>query len=259
MRKDGPTKKQVQLKALVSLVSVILAVALVTGFLLIRRYYLSYNLLRLDPLEMKSAKGIIPDKNDTLKSIWLLGDSRIAYWDESLLPGKANNFINLGIPGQTSSQVRLRLKENLERSAPSMLLLEVGINDIKIIGIDKLMERQVLEGTYINLTSIIEICMEKNIEVIYLNIFPAGKPGFLRSVVWNKIADSTIVKLNDRMKAFCLDNNVRYFDAYEVLSSGCLHIKDSYRKDFLHINDDGYKALTSQLVLKYGNDLCKTQ
>ena len=208
--------------------------------------YKTYNLLKVDPLETGGLKAENLEATLNKSDIWMLGDSRVSRWNEELLKD-STEIANLGVEGQTSAQVYYRFKTYLETDTPSLVILEVGINELKIIGLDKNLTSSITEQYYRNIESIIQICRDKNIRMVLINIFPVGKIEFSRRLVWNKAVNETINNANQRLKSYCDDNQVYCFDAYSILSDNGETVNTEYQSDFLHINNRGYEALSREL------------
>jgi lysophospholipase L1-like esterase len=212
-----------------------------------RESYLEYNLLKLNPLETND----IP-KDDELSwnddnEIWLIGDSRIARWDSTffnLLPAKV---VNLGVEGHTTSQCLLYLINSLRSAQPDWVILEIGINDLKIIGLKRSLAPKVKTKCYDNFISIAQLCQDYNINLVIMNIFPAGDLKFLRRFAWNDAVDPAIVDINERLKEFCARDSIGYFDAYNILSENGKRVKKEYQEDFLHLNQEGYAVVSKNL------------
>lgn len=226
-----------------------------TGFFFYKKNYLNYNLLRLDPLEeLKIDIKLLHTKNKIL-NIWLLGDSRIAHWNKKFLLPLNANIVNLGIDGQTSKQVLNRFKNHLEFGKPDWIILEVGINDLKIIGLNKKLCYKISEECYNNIIAIIEVSKKNDIKIICCNIFPNGYIEFARNLVWNSLIDQEIIKINDKLKRYSDRNDTEYFDAYNVLIEDKYHVKQSFQNGFLHLNDQAYFTLSKQLIKEFGNKI----
>jgi lysophospholipase L1-like esterase len=222
---------------------------------LFRKYYQSYKLLRYDPLEENKIDSVILPLPKENADIWLLGDSRISQWNIEFLSSIEGNIENLGIEGQTSSQVLNRLRNYLEIRIPRWIILEVGINDLKLIGLNKELAPSIKEGCYRNITSIIELCKEKNLNLILINIFPTGKIEMLRRFVWNSSVDSAIIQINKRLKSYCIENDIFYFDAYTILSNDKSTVEKTFQNGFLHINEFAYKVLSANLIKQFGIEI----
>jgi len=231
------------------LILLLLLVTVASGIAFLHIYknnYKTYILLRVDPLETGGLKAENLETTLSKSDIWMLGDSRVSRWDEELL--KDNNEIaNLGVEGQTSSQVYYRFKTYLETATPPLVILEVGINELKIIGLDKNLTSSITDQYYRNIESIIQICRDKNITMVLINIFPVGKIELSRRLVWNRAVNETIINANHRLQSYCDDIQVYYFDAYSILSENGETVNTEYQSDFLHINNSGYEALSLAL------------
>ena len=214
---------------------------------LYKRDYKSFYLLRINPLE---DHRINPDelKTELIESeIWMLGDSRIQMWNPELI-SEAGKAANLGIDGQTSEQSLLRLKSYIEIGTPEILVIEVGVNELKIIGVDKGLTSMILDNFYGNINAIIEICRNKDITLILANIFPVGKIEMTRRPVWNKAVNQAIKTVNDTLESYCDDHEIFFFDAYSLLSDDGETVNSEYQADFLHINKRAYEVLSKALV-----------
>ena len=167
-------------------------------------------------------------------------------WNEELI-SELGSVANLGIDGQTSEQSLLRLKSYLEIDTPKILFVEVGINELKIIGVDQGLTNMILDNFYNNMKSIAEICHNNNITLILANVFPVGKIEIIRRPVWNKTVNQAIKEVNSTLEEYCNNNEIYYFDAYHILSDDGELVNSEYQKDFLHINVMGYEALSKNL------------
>jgi len=220
------------------------------GFIILKTYKHNYKaqaLLRIDPLENGSLRMENIDSVLADTEIWMLGDSRIGRWNQELLSGDMK-IANLGIEGQTSSQVYHRLKNYLEIDTPGLVIIEVGINELKVIGIDKNLAESVADNYYRNIEAMISLCTENEVKMILINVFPVGRIELLRRLVWNRFAYEAIRDVNERLKMFCNTSHIYYFDAYSILSNNSETVNPEYQTDFLHINTRGYEALSSELI-----------
>lgn len=238
-------------------------IAGVTSLFVAKRYYLAYNLLKLDPLEENSSGNINYEPSVHNSGIWLIGDSRIARWNSELFSSFGQLVYNFGIEGQTTSQILLRLKNDLETNTPELVFLEAGINDLKIIGLNKKLAGSIKEDCYNNITAITDLCHEKNVTIIVINIFPTGRIEFLRRFVWNSSVESAIVETNERLRLYCNSENIPYFDAYHFLAGNGSGVERKYQDDFLHINENAYvdlsKALIDEIKRNYNIGLTSTK
>jgi lysophospholipase L1-like esterase len=232
------------------IILLLIAVAVFSIIFTVIKYrdnYKALALLRNDPLENANLRISDLEANLEDTDIWMLGDSRIARWNTELL-NVNSKIVNLGIEGQTSSQVYYRLRNYLETDTPAMVILEVGINELKVIGIDKKMAGSILDNYYRNIEAMITLCRERGIKMILINIFPEGKIDLLRRFIWNRYVSEAVSEVNDRLKSYCDNNIIFFFDAFSLLSEDGRSVINEYQEDFLHINSIGYEALSRGLV-----------
>jgi lysophospholipase L1-like esterase len=215
-----------------------LSVIYLTSF---RTLYKQNLQLRLDPLQEKAIAG------DFNHKILAIGSSSIEYWPFEDIGLTKDILFNAGIGGQTSIQVLYRLERLLLKHEPQYLIVQVGLNDIKSIGLLDHSE-QILKNLISNFQRIFDLCIQNHIVPIYITNFPTSKSGVLRGLVWNKTLDELILETNKEMKKVCLNKNIYIFDAYELLvKPHSLKRKAAYSKNFLHINEEGYKILNMKL------------
>ncbi len=227
----------------------------ITGYLFIRKQYFLYNLLRFDPLEENiNSQNPISISGKT-SEIWLFGDSRITRWNKEHFSSLGGEIQNYGIEGQTSAQVLNRLKNNLGSGKPLWIFLEVGINDLKIIGQKRGLSNTIKEGCLDNIISIIQLCKVNNVGIVVMNIFPTGNIEILRRFVWNSSIDRAIIEINQRLETYCRQHDIRYFDAYNILAAGNQHVIKSYQDGFLHITCEAYEILSMKFIEQFGNEI----
>jgi len=212
-----------------------------------RNNYKAYNLLRIDPLETGRLRTSTQDLPELDADIWMIGDSRVARWDTRML-NTGLQIANLGMEGQTSTQVFYRFKNDLEIDTPSMVILEVGINDLKVIGLDRELAGPVTGNLYRNIEEIRGLCIGHKIPLILIDVFPVGKIDLTRRPFWNSAVNEAISAVNETLIDYCDNQRVFYFDAFGLLSGDDEIVKTEYRDDFLHINRKGYEALNDKLI-----------
>jgi len=220
-----------------------------------QKQYLKYNLLRFDPLEENRIDAKILSTHEDLNTIWFLGDSRIKQWNTDSFSSLNANLVNLGVDGQTTSQVLNRFRNLLTSGKPQWLFLEAGINDLKIIGIKKDLKLKIVNGCSENIYSIIDLCLKNNINVICINIFPTGKIELFRRLFWNSSVVLSINEVNKNVEQYCQQRNVIYYNADGILCDERQKIKKEFQEGFLHINEKAYESLSRDLQSKFGSKI----
>lgn len=207
-------------------------------------HYKEINQIRLDPLEAGKQHFTLGDGGN---DFWVIGDSRAEQWDTSLLNFLRANVYNLGIGGQSTKQVLERFEDDLKKHCPKYVLIQVGINDLKNI---RFPEGENITNNCINNTlQILDLCKERNIVAIYTSIFPIGNIEFFRRPFWEDCITDSIKKVNVKIKDYCSENSIYYFDSYSVLAGDKNQniVRSEYQKDFLHLSKEGYVALSKKL------------
>lgn len=215
-------------------------------FHIYRDFYRKNALLRVDPLEFAGVKAVDFEEELRDSEIWIIGDSRVRRWPEELLKS-SSTVANLGVEAQTSSQVLYRFMNYLETDTPSLVILEVGINDLKIIGLDDRLSSSITQQYYGNIEQMIHLSRDRNIRMILINIFTVGKIKLSRRLFWNSAVSEAINEANLVLKSYSDDDVIFYFDANAILSDNGRTVRPEYQADFLHINTNGYVALSSSL------------
>ena len=197
--------------------------------------------LRLDPLETRR----LADRSAPLQDgFWLIGDSRAAGWEVDQLDFLALPVSNCGIGGQTSRQVLERFRNDLDIARPSCILIQVGINDMKGIGL--LGDGSITRNCTGTILEILRTCEEQDINAIYSAIFPPGDIELLRRPFWKEAVTDSLRMVNRTISQYCLEKGFLYLDTYKLLESQTKpgRAASEYQADFLHINTGGYQLIS---------------
>jgi lysophospholipase L1-like esterase len=205
------------------------------------REYLRFRLHPLEEYRLASETGIIQN------GFWIIGDSRAADWKIEDLDFIGIPTCNLGIRGQTSKQVLERFRNDLEESRPHCILVQVGINDLKSIGL--LEDGSITQNCILNIVQILEHCKKQDINAICSSIFLPGDIEFFRRPFWESGTVDSLMRVNEAIRVYCRENGFMWFDANELLENqetpGA--VLKSYQADFLHINKEGYQRISEGL------------
>lgn len=222
--------------------SIVFCVVLYKGIL---HYYKEVQLVRIFPAGETMSDG---DKGDFEKKpggdfrIVLLGDSRISQWC-SYPEIDAVEYLNLGIGGQTSAQVLFRVNNEAIKSQPDVVVVQVGINDLKAIGVFPEKKQAIVGICQKNIKELVTVLHEHNIEVVVLTIFDPSSPSFLRKPMWSDEIYSAVDEVNEFIDQL-EGNGVTIINCGRELSENG-RIKPEYAKDTLHLSDMGYEKLNS--------------
>ena len=157
-------------------------------------------MLCLDPTGASafSAEKTLAEDDRGEPLVVLFGDSRIAQWLP--LPAVADcRVINRGISGQTTALTLLRLERDVLLARPYATVVQIGINDLKLIGLFPERKRFIVESCWRNIQELVDRMTAANIDVVLLTVFPPGPVGLLRTPVWSDDIVRCTDEINGRM------------------------------------------------------------
>jgi lysophospholipase L1-like esterase len=210
-------------------------------------YYDLVNMDRLDPFGLRSytvgpvARNI---KRDSARRVVLFGDSRAHGWRFSTTLAR-HEFINRGIGGQTTVQVMERYDEHVSPLQPDVVVVQVGVNDLKTIALFPERKSEIVSACKRNIRRIISQITRENVTAILTTIFPAGTIPLERQIVWSSDIEDAIVDVNAYLRTLQSDN-VILMDAYALLLKDG-ELDPEFAEDELHLSDKGYDHLNKTL------------
>ncbi|MFZ1387703.1 MAG: SGNH/GDSL hydrolase family protein [Thiolinea sp.] len=215
----------------------------VAGVWLVKHLYKAENAVRLDPLQL-SVYPDAPTKQPELQRMVFFGDSRALSWPAPDLQGL--EFINRGIGDQTSEQIRLRYTAHVQALKPDLLILQLGVNDLKNIPLFPEKRAAIVEQLKRNLQWIVQQARADGSRVLITTIFPLGKVPLERRLVWSDEVAPAIREVNSFIPSLA-GEGVQVLDAFSVLQGETDLIQAPYSRDLLHLNAEGYSALNAAL------------
>jgi lysophospholipase L1-like esterase len=226
-----------------ALVSVTLNIVLYSQ---LKRYYTYVYAIELDPLGLEYYRDAqaLPAVEGA-QTIVFFGDSRAAQWTEPTLQGFT--FTNRGIGNQTTAQVLNRFDEHIVHLQPDVIILQVGINDLKTIPLFPGRKAEIISNCKDNIGRIVEKSLEAGSVVVLTTIFPIGEIPLQRRLVWSNDIEEARVEVNEYIRRLAAEN-VLIFDSAALLSDSHGTIKPEYGYDTLHLNPVGYDVLNLELI-----------
>lgn len=212
----------------------------------VRQYRIWLHIVELDPLGLSYFDDSPIEKPvDGSTTVVFYGDSRAAQWPSPALEGFW--FVNRGIGSQTTAQVTSRFDEHIAPLQPGVIVLQVGINDLKTVTLFPERKTEIISNCEENILKIIDASLRSNSVVVVSTIFPIGKAPQDHTQVWSSDIDEAIVDVNRYIRSLATDQ-VLVFDAARLLSDKNGNLKQEYSPDGLHLNEAGYATLNSELV-----------
>ncbi|MCB0209061.1 MAG: SGNH/GDSL hydrolase family protein [Anaerolineae bacterium] len=213
-----------------------------------QQYYHQLNGVRLDPLGMRAypAKINKPIPTENQKSVVFLGDSRAFAWPA---PDDQPHFVftNRGIGSQTTEQVLRRYEAHVKPLSADVVVLQVGINDLKTIPLFLDQKKGIIDRTETNIATIVELARQDGSIVILTTVFPLGAVPMERRFFWSPDVAEAIDEVNTFLYTLASDE-VILFDTSAVLAGEDGQVKPEFSFDLLHLTPAGYEALNQPLV-----------
>lgn len=226
-----------------------LAASMLLNVVLLQRFFRCYRALHMLCLDPTGASALPAERTLGQESggeslVVLFGDSRIAQW--SPLPAVPDcRVVNHGISGQTTALTLLRLERDVLLPRPRVAVIQIGINDLKLIGLFPERKRFIVESCWGNIRELVDRMVAANIDVVLLTVFPPGPAGLLRKPIWS----DDIIRCTDEINGRMLGLNksrLMVMDCDPILRSAD-GLRREYVRDTLHLTPSAYKALNQHL------------
>jgi lysophospholipase L1-like esterase len=217
-----------------------------------RSFYMQLNGVRLDPLGLSIYSGHKMPPSNERPTIVFLGDSRAEGWKAPAgLPG---TIINRGAGNQTSIQVLGRFAEDVLPLKPDVIVLQVGVNDLKTIPLFPENKARIIADLEANVQRIIDLSVQNGARVMLTTMFPVGRVplerrlfSLERRLFWSDDVALAVKEINQHWASLASDK-VTVFDTTPILADQEGLVNEAYSKDLLHLNANGYEALNPELI-----------
>jgi lysophospholipase L1-like esterase len=217
-------------------------------FLQARHYYLLLNKTNLDPLGLRAfSTDSLPDNvpATSTPTVVFFGDSRAAMWSAPANL-KGFSFVNRGISNQTSGQILGRFDKHIVPLHPNIIIVQVGINDLKTIPLFPEQKAAIISNCKDNIQQIVERSVNSGATVILTTIFPIGPVPLTRQPFWSPEIAQAVSEVNTYLYSLKA-KNVLILDTYSLLQQKG-QVQSNYVFDTLHINEKGYTVLNQELT-----------
>jgi len=205
------------------------------------RYYRDLNVLRLHPQELYKIN--MAEADDDVGLVFY-GDSRAHGWIvPDWLIGKT---FNAAIGSQTTQQILSRFDQHVAPLNAKIVLVQAGVNDLKVIPLIPKYEKDIIATCKNNLTEIVNQSVANGAHVVITTIFPTGTIPISRKLVWSGKVDMAIDEVNSYIRTLASEN-VTVIETGPVLAGDSNRVKAEYARDALHLNATGYAALNAVL------------
>ena len=213
-------------------------------FVVLLIYIFKY--LKISP-KIKSEQYTKLNKNAHKAHIVFLGDSLTEMY--KVHDYFHNHYIyNRGISADTTDGVLKRLEGNVIVLEPKKIFVQIGTNDFQ--------KRKSPNYILHNITKILKTLKEKLPEskLYCLSLYPVNYFAVLVSFLFTSPRkNKTIIYINNKLKDFCEQENITFIDVYPHLIDKKGRLKKEYTIEGLHINEEGYSAIT-KILMEYVNE-----
>lgn len=207
------------------------------------RTYTELQEVRLDPTDAKrfsATNAALPAPLPAQSRVVLFGDSRIAMWKP--LPDVPEiQFVNRGVAGETTDQLLVRVERDVVSLSPDLVVIEMGINDLKTIGLFPDRAPEIVNSCNRNIDQMLALLRERKIEAALLTVFPPDGVPLERRSTWSDKTRDAVAEINGHLRALRLPG-VTIVDCDPALNDHG-RMNDKYALDTLHLNEAGYAAL----------------
>ena len=151
-----------------------------------------------------------------------------------------NNFAGRGFSGHVTSQMLVRMRQDVIDLHPKYMVFLGGINDIAINQgpID-------LEDTFGNIVSMIQLAKANKIKPVICLLFPVQTVGW-RPEVGN--VSEKVATLNGWLKDYCKANKVACVEYFADVDKSAGRLPESLSKDSIHPQLPGYKIMEEEIL-----------
>jgi lysophospholipase L1-like esterase len=224
-----------------------------------RQYLREANAVRLDPLGLRAAGlsltpgnraavplsetyGVSPPSRPR---VVFYGDSRAAQWPAPALD--SFEFINAGVNGQSTAQALERCRHHLGPLRPDIVVLQAGINDLRLIPMFPDQQAALTAGCLANLRALAGLALADCAVVVLTTLFPLGPAPVGWPFYWSPAVAESVREVNAALRSWAAPGLV-VFDAYALLAAPDGQALPAYAEDTLHLTPEGYAALNVGLA-----------
>ena len=175
------------------------------------------------------------------------GEQRVIFFGDSItdgwhldqyFPGKG--YINRGISGQTTSQMLVRLRQDVIDLHPAAVVILAGTNDIA--GNTGPISIPDIEA---NFASMAELAHANGVKMIVSSVTPVHNYTPQSQNFFAQRDPAKILELNVWLKNYCAKNGLIYLDYFSAMVDERGLLRRDLAVDGLHPVDAGYKIMAS--------------
>jgi len=213
-----------------------------------REYFLELNKVRLDPLGVGVyAHEPIKPREPNERRVVFFGDSRALMWATPKAPAGIH-FINRGVGQQTTLQALGRFEQEIPALQPDIVVIELGVNDLKAIPLFPDRRREIVESAQKNIRTIVGRVHDLGATVVLVKVFPLGPVPLTRRPFWSGDVAEAIGQVN-RYITSLTDGRTLVLSADQVLLDDSGKYRDGFALDMLHLTPRAYETVNEQQLI----------
>ncbi len=212
------------------------------------KYYKAYLERGLYPYG--NIKQTVMQMDSLQQNILMVGDSRSKHWDVSGDTWSGFKVHKIAQSGFTTAQIKT-LSDNAKiKGSADWAVLCMGINDLKASYFLPHQREAIGAAVVGNFEQIARQLEAHQAQIIVCNVFPEGRHGGIRRLVWPSEMQTLIESVNADLQLLCDKKGYLYLDAYSLMMNGKAKAPAEalFYKDFLHLNPKGYAVLNNHLM-----------
>ncbi len=173
------------------------------------------------------------------------GEQRVVFFGDSITDAwnldhyfPAKGYINRGIGGQTTSQMLVRIRQDVIDLQPHVVIILAGTNDIA--GNTGPISVEDVEKNYATMA---ELARVHHIVIVFTSLTPVNGDVPGKRELFDTRPSSEILALNAWLKNYCASSGDLYVDYFGAMVDPRGQMQRSLSEDGLHPNDAGYKVM----------------
>lgn len=219
-----------KIKKSFSLILIFLLVLVVFFILMNSRFFVKTNSTSKETVEKMEEVGVIDD------NYLFVGDFHTKNFDFSNFE-MDYHYVNVGLDDITTEYILNHMKEMIYNYNPSIVLLEVGINDLR----EGISSEEILDQ-YCEIINLIKVNRPYS-KIIIESLYPVNSNlEEYDSEFIDSVSEEDIKEFNRELKELAKKEDVNYLDVYTELSEDG-SLKESYTDNGIDLNRDGYSRI----------------
>ena len=204
--------------------------------------------VRADPYGLSVYRDqAVPAPSAAARRVVLFGDSRAQMWSTPT-PTPRYQFVNRGIGSQSTAQILGRFEQDLASLRPDVVVLELGINDLKTIALFPEEEQVIVARVKQNIAALVQRARALAATVVLVTVFPVGPVAISWRPIWSERVPAAVAEVNTFLETLRAAD-VRLLHADEVLLEADGELSARFALDMLHLTPAAYAALNERQLL----------